>query len=158
MQALSSAAPISAFIAACRAILFGASPSSVVLLSAILLSTIPVSATAENKALPAIEFTLKPKVCVLSRQEETCYDEIDITWQSGTALNICLYQKEQKNPIACWQNAHYGSHNMALNTAKSLAFLLREMDNNQLLASKTFEVIHDHTQYRRARRNAWAFF
>ncbi|WP_054113434.1 DUF3019 domain-containing protein [Marinagarivorans algicola] len=125
---------------------------------ATLLSTIPLSASAENIALPTIELTLKPKVCVLSRREEACYDEIDIAWQSGAALNICLYQKTQKNPLACWQNAHSGSHTMTLNTGTSLAFLLREMDNNQLLASQTFEVIQDHRQYRRARRNAWAFF
>lgn len=116
------------------------------------------SSSAYCAEIPVIELTLKPKVCVLSSNEETCYDEINIAWQSQEALSICLYQKEQTNPIACWQNANYGSHTMALNTGTSLAFLLREMEKNQLLASETFEVIHDHTQYRRARRNAWAFF
>lgn len=116
------------------------------------------SSSAYCAEIPVIELTLKPKVCVLSSNEETCYDEINIAWQSQEALSICLYQKEQTNPIACWQNANYGSHTMALSTGTSLAFLLREMEKNQLLASETFEVIHDHTQYRRARRNAWAFF
>ena len=108
--------------------------------------------------LPLIELNLKPKVCVLSSNETSCYDEINIAWQSQQALSLCLYQKDQNTPLACWQNANFGSHSMALNTGTSLSFLLREVEKNQLLASETFEVIHDHKKYRRARRNAWAFF
>ena len=108
--------------------------------------------------MPAIELTLKPKVCVLSSEEETCFDELHIAWQSSEAMSICLYQKDHSSPLACWENANYGSHSMALNTGVSLGFMLREMEQNQLLASETFEVIHYHKQYRRARRNAWAFF
>lgn len=116
----------------------------------------PISAMAAD--MPAIELTLKPKVCVLSSEEETCFDELHIAWQSSEAMSICLYQKDHSTPLACWENANYGSHSMALNTGVSLGFMLREMEQNQLLASETFEVIHDHKQYRRARRNAWAFF
>jgi hypothetical protein len=108
--------------------------------------------------IPSIELNLKPKVCVLSSEETSCYDELNIAWQSEQALNLCLYQKNQEQPLACWQNATYGSHSMALNTGVSLNFLLREIEKNQLLASETFEVIHDAKEFRRARRNAWAFF
>ncbi|HEY7772239.1 MAG TPA: DUF3019 domain-containing protein [Marinagarivorans sp.] len=119
--------------------------------------------TLANTALAAsqsnvIELTIKPKVCVLNNDNETCLDELNINWRSDNTRSLCLYQKRQPTPLACWENTNKGSHTMALNTNTSLNFLLRESQHDELLASETFEVIHDHKQYRRARRNAWAFF
>lgn len=108
--------------------------------------------------IPDISLVLKPKVCVLSSKEETCYDQIQVSWESQEPLSLCLYQKSQATPLACWENANFGSHKMMLNTNASLAFSLKEKEQNRLLASETFEVVHDHKEYRRARRNAWAFF
>ena len=105
-----------------------------------------------------VTLTIKPKVCVLSSAEELCQDELQISWHSNNTRNLCLYQKSEPVPLACWEKASKGSHSMALNTSTNLNFLLRESAHNELLASETFEVIHDHKQYRRARRNAWAFF
>ena len=121
-------------------------------------SPLLILSTSTVAEIPSIELNLKPKVCVLSSEETSCYDELHIAWQSEQAISLCLFQKDQEQPLACWQNATYGSHSMALNTGTSLNFLLREIEKNQLLASQTFEVIHDAKQYRRARRNAWAFF
>ena len=83
---------------------------------------------------------------------------MQITWQSQEAMSLCLYQKRYKNPLACWQKAKTGQHMMALDTQKSLAFLLKATQQDTVLASETFEVVHDQKQFRRARRNAWAFF
>ena len=106
----------------------------------------------------SVTLSIKPKVCVLSSAEEICQDELQISWLSASERSLCLYQKNHPVPLACWESANKGSHNMALNTSTSLNFLLRESAQDELLASETFEVIHDHKQYRRARRNAWAFF
>ncbi len=73
-------------------------------------------------------------------------------------MSICLYQKRSKNPLACWQEVNAGEHIMALNTQQSLAFLLKTAQQNTVLANETFEVVHDQKKFRRARRNAWAFF
>lgn len=106
----------------------------------------------------SVTLTIKPKVCVLSSAKEVCQDELQISWLSTNERSLCLYQKNNPVPLACWERANNGSHSMALNTSTSLNFLLRESTQDALLASETFEVIHDHKQYRRARRNAWAFF
>jgi hypothetical protein len=105
-----------------------------------------------------IELILKPKVCLLNSEEERCFDELHISWLADAMFNLCLFQKTEAVPLACWKNSRSGSHKMALNTNASLDFLLRDSEKNALLVSETFEVIHDHKRFRRARRNAWAFF
>lgn len=107
---------------------------------------------------PNVTLTLKPKMCVLSRLGEDCQDELNINWQASSAINVCLYQAQSSMPLACWENAQEGYHHTLLSTANSLAFLLRSSKKHKPLASETFEVLHDHKQFRRARRNAWAFF
>lgn len=121
---------------------------------ALILTSTALAASKSSR----IELKIKPKVCVLNNEDEACLDELNISWLSEDRRNLCLYQKSHNEPLACWENAKKGSHSMALNTNTSLNFLLRESQQNELLASETFEVIHDHKQYRRARRNAWAFF
>ena len=114
--------------------------------------------SAHGNGLPEVTFDLKPRVCVLSSDEDTCYDQINVSWAADRPMSLCLFDKDLDKPIICWDNKHSGEYTMNIETSDSLSFTLKEVQSNQLLASKTFEVIHDHKQYRRARRNAWAFF
>lgn len=121
----------------------------------VLLVLLPWGALAGE--LPVIEFSLKPRLCVLTEAEEVCYDELEVRWQTAKQMNLCLYRNDFDKPLACWQRAREGAHRFALSTTANVTFYLRE-DEQGLEVSEAFEVIHDNQQYRRQRRNPWSFF
>ncbi len=112
---------------------------------------------AHASELPMIEFSLKPRLCVLSSDEETCFDELEIRWRAKQNLSLCLYQSEFEKPLACWTDVDHGAHRFLLSTSEDVNFYLREQSLG-LEISEAFEVIHDNKRYRRPRRNPWSFF
>ncbi len=107
--------------------------------------------------MPAIEFSLSPRICVLTKADEACYDELKVHWQAKEQLSICLYRSDFEKPLNCWVDASSGSYRFVLSTTENVNFHLREI-NRGVEVSEAFEVIHDNKQYRRQRRNPWSFF
>ncbi len=116
-----------------------------------------LAGTAEAAELPALEFSIKPRLCVLTVGEEACYDEVLVRWRSPRPLSLCLFQNRLDDPITCWQQTKEGQHRLVLSASNSVTFHLREPSEGWEV-SEAFEVIHDHQQYRRQRRNPWSFF
>lgn len=107
--------------------------------------------------IPQLQFSLKPNLCVLSAEEEACYDELAVRWKATQNLSLCLYQSGLEAPLRCWTNASEGAHNFLLSATRNVTFQLRETNKN-LLVSEAFEVVQDKKKYRRQRRNPWSFF
>lgn len=107
--------------------------------------------------MPALEFSLKPRLCVLTHTEDACYDELQVRWSAPQAMNLCLFQNELDHPLKCWQDVKEGEHRFMISAAQDVTFHLREQ-NHMTIASESFAVIHDQKKYRRQRRNPWSFF
>lgn len=127
-------------------------------LLAIFATAIAALSTLAADGVPFIEFSIKPRLCVLSEGEELCQDELEIAWASETPRSLCLFRSDQEVPIRCWEEEQSGSHRFAIEVANDVNFHLREADDDMLLVTQAFEVVHDNTQYRRRRRNPWSFF
>jgi hypothetical protein len=112
---------------------------------------------AQAAELPALEFSLKPHLCVLSEGEDSCYDELEVRWNAPTKMNLCLFQSDLEKPLKCWEEAQQGEHHFLLTADHNITFQLREK-SQKTLASEAFEVIHNQKKYRRQRRNPWSFF
>lgn len=111
-----------------------------------------------KETLPAIHFSLKPRLCVLTDGEEHCRDQLEIQWSSEHNRSLCLYQNEQPMPLHCWSNQRRGEYRFLITTNASTDFQLREDDSEQALGREIFEVVHQQKRYRKARRNPWNFF
>lgn len=107
--------------------------------------------------MPQLQFSLKPNLCVLSADEEACYDELEVRWSAPRKLNLCLFQSDLDAPLRCWTEASEGEHRFILSASHNVTFQLREA-NEKLLVSEAFEVVQDKKKYRRQRRNPWSFF
>lgn len=110
--------------------------------------------------LPQLEFSLKPHLCVLSEDEDACFDQLQVSWKAPEKMSLCLYQGELDQPLKCWYQAQSGQHKFILSATQNVAFHLRASDDNTLV-TEAFEVIHDRpnsVEYRRQRRNPWSFF
>lgn len=107
--------------------------------------------------MPQLQFSVKPNLCVLSADEEACFDELEVRWSAQRDLSLCLYQSDRDEPLKCWSQANEGEHRFLLSATHNVTFQLKEM-NQTLLVSEAFEVVQDKKQYRRQRRNPWSFF
>jgi hypothetical protein len=116
------------------------------------------SASNQSSSLPLIQFSIKPRLCVLNAGEEVCRDELEVKWQSAQARSLCLYQSDKADPLRCWRDATAGEYQFELTASVSTDFQLRELDTNTSLSDQRFQVVYNEKKYRKARRNPWSFF
>lgn len=119
--------------------------------------TIAAQSGADN-TLPVIQFSIKPRLCLLSEGEEVCQDELEIKWMSENRRSLCLYRTDKNKPLHCWDDAFSGEHHVEISASRNVDFQLKEIENQNLVVTEAFEVVQDNTKYRRRRRNAWSFF
>lgn len=115
-------------------------------------------ASSQSSSLPLIQFSIKPRLCVLNAGEEVCRDELEVKWQSAQARSLCLYQSDKEKPLRCWREATAGEYQFELTASVSTDFQLRELDSNTSLSDQRFQVVYNEKKYRKARRNPWSFF
>jgi hypothetical protein len=108
--------------------------------------------------MPLIQFSIKPRLCVLSEGEKLCHDELEITWRSPTARSLCLHRSDLAAPLKCWRDSTEGVHEVAISASNNVDFQLIATEDKDLLITEAFEVVQDNSQFRRRRRNAWSFF
>ena len=115
-------------------------------------------AAATEKSMPVIQFSLKPRLCVLTDNEEVCRDELVVQWAAEEERSLCLYQNGVLLPLRCWTEEKRGSYQFTITASSSTDFFLREDTDGQALGSEVFEVVYDKKKYRKQRRNPWSFF
>lgn len=113
---------------------------------------------AEEKTMPVIQFSIKPRLCVLTANEEVCRDELEVQWAAEEKRSLCLYQSGQTLPLRCWVNEKRGSYQFNITASTSTDFHLREEEGDTALGSEVFEVVYNQKKYRKQRRNPWSFF
>ena len=111
-----------------------------------------------QEGAPHIEFSIKPRLCVLTEGESLCEDVLEVSWASDEPRSLCLFRSDKNLPLRCWENETSGAHSFALATANNVQFDLREINRNLSLVSREFEVVQSTNKYRRKRRNPWSFF
>ncbi len=105
-----------------------------------------------------MQFSIKPRHCVLSEGEEVCRDELEIKWTSKYRRSLCLYRSDTDEAMRCWEREFSGMHHVEISASQNVDFQLRELENSNLLVTEAFEVVQDNSKYRRRRKNAWSFF
>jgi hypothetical protein len=113
---------------------------------------------ASSSSLPLIQFSIKPRLCVLNAGEEVCRDELEVKWLAAQKRSLCLYQTDKTEPLRCWENATRGEYQFELTASVSTDFQLRELDSDTALSDQRFQVVYNEKKYRKARRNPWSFF
>lgn len=119
----------------------------------ILASWCVAGASAADSALE-----LKPSICALAENQVLCEERVDIRWHSDYPDALCLFVDQSEQPLACWQDKDQGEFHYEARTEQSLTFQLRAERDDQLLASRLFEVIREYTEFRSRRRKPWNFF
>lgn len=116
------------------------------------------SPEAPEKTLPLIQFSIKPRLCVLTEKDDVCHDRLEVNWSAAEPRSLCLYQSEKPEPLRCWENAIAGEYQFELTASVSTDFQLREHKTHKAVSDQRFQVVFNDKKYRRQRRNPWSFF
>lgn len=116
------------------------------------------SAAQSSSSLPLIQFSIKPRLCVLNAGEEVCHDELQVKWESPVVRSLCLFQTDKSEPLRCWEQETRGEYQFELTASVSTDFQLREQQSDKPLSDQRFQVVYNDKKYRKARRNPWSFF
>lgn len=136
-------------------------PATILLFLVALLPTGSVfaqSSAGQNASIPLIQFSIKPRLCVLNAGEEVCRDELQVRWESPVQRSLCLFQSDKTEPLRCWDNATRGEFQFELAASASTDFQLREQASDKPLSDQRFQVVYNDKKFRKARRNPWSFF
>lgn len=114
--------------------------------------------SAQNSSFPLIQFSIKPRLCVLNAGEEVCHDELQVKWESPVLRSLCLFQSDKSEPLRCWENETRGEYQFELTASVSTDFQLREKISDKPLSDQRFQVVYNDKKFRKARRNPWSFF
>lgn len=125
--------------------------------AALLILIIPGFSYA-RESLPNLQFSLKPRLCVLADDQTQCQDQLEVEWASDRERSLCLYQNDQTTALHCWSNQRTGEYRFKITTHTSTDFQLREEGASTVLGREIFEVVHQQKRYRKSRRNPWNFF
>lgn len=113
---------------------------------------------ANEKSLPLIQFSIKPRLCVLTEKDDVCHDRLEVNWSAAQPRSLCLYQSDKPEPLRCWENATAGEYQFELTASVSTDFQLREHNTHKAVSDQRFQVVFNDKKYRRQRRNPWSFF
>jgi hypothetical protein len=113
---------------------------------------------SSSSGSPVIHFSIKPRLCVLNTTEESCRDELEITWRAAEKISLCLHQVDKTDPLRCWQNEKEGVYRFEIVASETTEFQLRDINSDISMGAQQFEVVYNDKKYRRARRNPWSFF
>lgn len=102
---------------------------------------------------PAAELEVLPKFCLLV-DEERCNITLYINWQADKL--VCLRNDNQQTILHCATS--YQRFPVKLNSAESIHFSLIEQDNEQVITTKKFNVLHNQSATLQQRRLSWSVF
>jgi hypothetical protein len=123
----------------------------------VLITALVNPALGAEQFMPLIEFSIKPRLCVLTAQEEICQDQLEVKWSSPEMRSLCLYQKDKAEPLRCWEDATHGEYAFELSASSTTGFQLRDTATQEALSKQEFRVVYEDKKYRTPRRNPWSF-
>lgn len=105
-----------------------------------------------------IQLELRPRLCTLSAQDESCNTVVHAEWRSPRNEALCLLIVGRPEVKQCWENHSHGKYSVALVFDEDLVVELRDSQLQTVLVSEAVTVIREALQLRRKRRQPWSIF
>jgi hypothetical protein len=118
----------------------------------------PAAALAADASRPDIELKLRPRVCTLSGEDETCNTTVHAQWRSSRNESLCLLIVDRPQVRQCWENHQEGVYSVEVSFSEDLVVELRDAELERVLASQAIAVIRQALQLRHRRRPPWNIF
>lgn len=103
------------------------------------------------------ELSISPKQCIALHQGQVCYQNVIIEWRADKMGDYCLFSKKLSTPINCWKKSAGGKLVFDFQSAHSVVYQLRQMNNNLDVATAEMTVAWVYGNKKR-RRASWRLF
>ena len=120
-----------------------------------LICTTPSSGADTAVSADGISLELSPRVCTLSSEQENCDTVVTARWRAPRDESLCLLIVGQPQVRQCWENHAEGVYTVRLMFDRDLLVQLRDLEQQNVLASETIAVIKEALRLRRKRRQPW---
>jgi DUF3019 family protein len=114
-----------------------------------------VSLAATTRTADGIELELRPRVCTLATNDESCDTVVTAHWRAPKDESLCLLIVDQPQVKQCWENHSKGVYSVRLVFTRDLLVELRDLQLQKVLVSKTIAVIREAIRLRHKRRQPW---
>lgn len=101
---------------------------------------------------------LSPDSCLVIKDSKECQIPITIRWRTQSTNDYCLFEKDQKLPIKCWQDSQLGEHIYQVLSDQDFKVELREQGKTSVIYSADFEIYRKVKTLKKRRRNPWSFY
>lgn len=102
----------------------------------------------------AVNFVVKPLLCVIDRNATGCSMSFDIRWNSAAESELCLNDSASRTPLRCWTRALSGAHAQQREVNEEFFFWLATPGSAERVAEVKIEVLRvGSTDRRRERRS-----
>ncbi|NJO12879.1 MAG: DUF3019 domain-containing protein [Gammaproteobacteria bacterium] len=123
-------------------------------LCAVLAGAAPAGAAEPGR----IQLDVTPRLCTLTAEDVSCDTVVKAEWRSPQNESLCLLIAGRPEIRQCWENHAQGRYSLALVFSEDLILELRQLQNQELVASQAIRVIREALQLRRKRRPPWGIF
>ena len=127
------------------------------IISATLLSFLPIAVIAQDEPIREYQLSLSPKRCISMHKGQQCFQKVTVTWVTPEQGEFCLSVNSQEAPLLCWQGRESETFRYTFNGNESLSFQVKEMASGDIVASSLFEVAWVYRS-NRSRNSAWRLF
>lgn len=133
--------------------------SVMIFIIAFLLLLFVTSADADDLRNPISNNALifSPTRCIALHQGQSCYQTIDIHWQTIQIGDYCLYQQESEPAIYCWKSQQQGQLRYDFVSNSTLLFQLVDMKEKKPVSEIQVEVAWVYKANTR-RKTHWRLF
>lgn len=100
---------------------------------------------------------VKPIRCIALRQGQVCYQKITFNWRTEQTGSYCLYAKEQKEALKCWEQSSSGTYKMDFQSDSSTLFVLQNEKNKEVVANTSITVAWVYKS-RKPQKSTWRLF
>jgi hypothetical protein len=105
-----------------------------------------------------IHLELTPRICSLAANDTQCDTVVHATWRAPQDESLCLVIVGRPDIKRCWEHYSEGSYSIELVFSTDLVVQLKDLDQQQILASEALRVIREALRYRHKRREPWNIF
>jgi len=97
----------------------------------------------------------QPALCVALHQGRKCFTKVTLTWNVEAIGDFCIYQKNPRRKVKCWQQSNGNSTLLEFESSEKLTFQLVNKKND-LIVETAIDVSWVHKATPRKRR--WRLF
>lgn len=99
-------------------------------------------------------WSVSPAFCVSATPDQQCEAQLNVSWSSNKAENVCLYFAQEK--MQCWQQAQQGQWQQLLSWPGKTE--VRLQNDTQVLLQKELIVLSRQPEKRRRLVAPWSVF